>query len=137
MNGLIHFSWSFWRDYNMEFVKWKILQWFQGRFLQLGHWRGWDGSIANHSLGQSEHRVDTYWGKHISFAFIKLKCYFQTNKVNVTELIDYMAGNGYKATAMPPFDHMFVKQWFNVEVKCLFCTYTCILNPLRTKSVKH
>ena len=48
--------------------------------------------------------------KSNSFAFLKQKCYFQSNKVNVTELIDYMAGNGYEATAMPPFDHMFVKQ---------------------------
>lgn len=34
----------------------------------------------------------------------------ETDKANVTEMTDFMAGVGYKATAVPPYDHMFVKK---------------------------
>lgn len=34
----------------------------------------------------------------------------ETNKLNVTELIEFMTDKGYKATEMPPYDHLFVKQ---------------------------
>ena len=37
---------------------------------------------------------------------------FQTDKLDaaeLTEMTDFMAGVGYRATAMPPLDHLFVK----------------------------
>jgi len=34
----------------------------------------------------------------------------ETNKVNVTEMTEFMAGVGYQVTEMPPYDHLFVKQ---------------------------